>query len=180
MSFQYPLHQISYCADDKAEKRFFSFIAKELDRDAHTCFVFVSDKLAEEITLTIGQAFDLAYKKFLETSNKESDLKKQVLSLKQQLQSVQLENKNLKDQLAQLVSFKEDPELKHLAEQSEVCIKFSFKSVFLLRVNLLVLRLLVIALRSESNVRIFFSLFLFQINLILHVNSFILLGKNFF
>lgn len=62
---QYPLHRISYCADDKAEKRFFSFIAKEADSDKHTCFVFVSDKLAEEITLTIGQAFDLAYKRFL-------------------------------------------------------------------------------------------------------------------
>merc|ERR1719483_1324962 len=60
---QYPLHRISYCADDKAEKRFFSFIAKEADSDKHTCFVFVSDKLAEEITLTIGQAFDLAYKR---------------------------------------------------------------------------------------------------------------------
>ena len=57
--------RISYCADDKAEKRFFSFIAKEADSDKHTCFVFVSDKLAEEITLTIGQAFDLAYKRFL-------------------------------------------------------------------------------------------------------------------
>lgn len=42
---QYPLHRISYCADDKAEKRFFSFIAKEADSDKHTCFVFVSDKL---------------------------------------------------------------------------------------------------------------------------------------
>jgi len=62
---QYPLHRISYCADDKAEKRFFSFIAKEADTEKHTCFVFVSDKLAEEITLTIGQAFDLAYKRFL-------------------------------------------------------------------------------------------------------------------
>jgi len=46
---QYPLHRISYCADDKAEKRFFSFIAKEADSEKHTCFVFVSDKLAEEI-----------------------------------------------------------------------------------------------------------------------------------
>lgn len=64
---QYPLHRISYCADDKAEKRFFSFIAKE-DDDKHTCFVFVSDKLAEEITLTIGQAFDLAYKRYLSGS----------------------------------------------------------------------------------------------------------------
>merc|ERR1719507_199815 len=32
---------------------------KEEDEEKHTCFVFVSDKLAEEITLTIGQAFDL-------------------------------------------------------------------------------------------------------------------------
>ena len=41
---QYPLHKISYCADDKAEKRFFSFISKDGD-GKHTCFVFVSDKL---------------------------------------------------------------------------------------------------------------------------------------
>lgn len=26
---QFPLHQISYCADDKGEKKFFSFIAKQ-------------------------------------------------------------------------------------------------------------------------------------------------------
>merc|ERR1712142_1426903 len=73
---QYPLHRISYCADDKAEKRFFSFIAKEADSDKHTCFVFVSDKLAGEITLTIGQAFDLAYKRFLSGKTQESDKEK--------------------------------------------------------------------------------------------------------
>eukprot|EP00092_Neocalanus_flemingeri_P007324 GFUD01007910.1.p1 GENE.GFUD01007910.1~~GFUD01007910.1.p1 ORF type:complete len:436 (-),score=142.84 GFUD01007910.1:381-1688(-) len=73
---QYPLHRISYCADDKAEKRFFSFIAKEADSDKHTCFVFVSDKLAEEITLTIGQAFDLAYKRFLTGKSVESESEK--------------------------------------------------------------------------------------------------------
>jgi len=42
---QYPLHRISYCADDKSEKKFFSFIAKEVDSEKHTCYVFVSDKL---------------------------------------------------------------------------------------------------------------------------------------
>merc|ERR1712025_774267 len=73
---QYPLHRISYCADDKAEKRFFSFIAKEAEEEKHTCFVFVSDKLAEEITLTIGQAFDLAYKRFLSGKTQESDKEK--------------------------------------------------------------------------------------------------------
>lgn len=59
---QYPLHRISYCADDKVDKQFFSFIVKDNDTERHTCFVFMSDKLAEEITLSIGQAFDLAYK----------------------------------------------------------------------------------------------------------------------
>jgi len=73
---QYPLNRISYCADDKAEKRFFSFIAKEADSEKHTCFVFVSDKLAEEITLTIGQAFDLAYKRFLSGKGAESETEK--------------------------------------------------------------------------------------------------------
>jgi hypothetical protein len=56
MMHQYPLHKISYCADDKAEKRFFSFIAREEKRtgddegtNRHTCFVFVSDKLVSAI-----------------------------------------------------------------------------------------------------------------------------------
>ena len=43
--YQYPLHRISYCADDKGEKKFFSFIAKEADKEVHSCFVFVSNKL---------------------------------------------------------------------------------------------------------------------------------------
>ena len=47
---EYPLHRISYCADDKAEKRFFSFIAKDADSTKHTCFVFLSDKLVSNIT----------------------------------------------------------------------------------------------------------------------------------
>ena len=43
---QYPLYKISYCADDKAEKRFFSFIAKDGgDTVQHICYVFVSDRL---------------------------------------------------------------------------------------------------------------------------------------
>merc|ERR1712233_89056 len=44
--------------------------------EKHTCFVFVSDKLAEEITLTIGQAFDLAYKRFLSGKAAESESEK--------------------------------------------------------------------------------------------------------
>ena len=76
---QYPLHRISYCADDKSDKRMFTFIAKSADGKSHHCYVFDSEKSAEEITLTIGQAFDLAYKRFLETAGRDIDMKKQLL-----------------------------------------------------------------------------------------------------
>lgn len=80
---QFPLHNISYCADEKGVKKFFSFIAKTSQtnvpngtsngngdsttptpqqEDTHECFVFISSKLASDITLTIGQAFELAYR----------------------------------------------------------------------------------------------------------------------
>lgn len=99
---QYPLHKISYCADDKAEKRFFSFISKEGDSDKHTCFVFVSDKLAEEITLTIGQAFELAYKKFLDTSGKDLEAKKQFMTLQKRVALLENETAVLKKRLQDL------------------------------------------------------------------------------
>lgn len=76
---QFPLHNISYCADEKGVKKFFSFIAKTnanvpngggaatessgtAPEETHECFVFISSKLASDITLTIGQAFELAYR----------------------------------------------------------------------------------------------------------------------
>ncbi len=40
---------------------------------------------AEEITLTVGQAFDLAYKRFLESSSKDMDVKKQFLLLQKKV-----------------------------------------------------------------------------------------------
>lgn len=43
------------------DKRVFSFIAKAESSTRHDCFVFLSEKLAEQITLTVGEAFDLAY-----------------------------------------------------------------------------------------------------------------------
>jgi len=68
MMHQYPLHKISYCADDKAEKRFFSFIAREERRSGeegnkHTCFVFVSDKLVSEYDRS-NEFDDFAWKNF--------------------------------------------------------------------------------------------------------------------
>jgi hypothetical protein len=94
---QFPLHQISYCADDKAEKKFFSFIAK--DGEVHKCFVFASEKLAEEITLTIGQAFDLAYRRFLDSSGREMELKREIMVLQKRIAELENENTDLKVKL---------------------------------------------------------------------------------
>ena len=44
MQHRFPLHRISYCADDKSDKRIFTFIAKEADSNKHHCFVFDSEK----------------------------------------------------------------------------------------------------------------------------------------
>jgi len=108
---QYPLNRISYCADDKAEKRFFSFIAKESDSDKHTCFVFVSDKLAEEITLTIGQAFDLAYKRFL-SGKVESESEK--------ISRLERENSELRQRLSDLGNLMEKSKLTEYMEKNDI------------------------------------------------------------
>ncbi|KAK0175302.1 hypothetical protein PV327_009062 [Microctonus hyperodae] len=103
---QYPLHRISYCADDKGEKKFFSFIAKEEDADRHTCFVFVSDKLAEEITLTIGQAFGLAYRRFLETSGKDLETQRRCMVLQQKIRRLEHENNTYRQRLQDICAIK--------------------------------------------------------------------------
>ncbi|XP_035827292.1 PTB domain-containing engulfment adapter protein 1 isoform X4 [Aplysia californica] len=104
---QYPLHRISYCADDKSDKRMFTFIAKAATSNDHYCYVFDSEKCAEEITLTIGQAFDLAYKQFLEASTTDSDIRKQCLLLQKKVQTLQFENDELKKRVVQLEQMKD-------------------------------------------------------------------------
>lgn len=103
---QYPLHRISYCADDKTDKRMFTFIAKAADSNAHYCYVFDSEKCAEEITLTIGQAFDLAYRRFLETSGQDLDSKKQCIVLQKKVQTLEQENAALKRRIQELERMK--------------------------------------------------------------------------
>ena len=44
VQFQYPLHLVSYCADDKLDKRMFTFIAKDKSSEKHHCFVFDSER----------------------------------------------------------------------------------------------------------------------------------------
>ncbi|XP_077993091.1 uncharacterized protein LOC144447068 isoform X2 [Glandiceps talaboti] len=98
----YALHRISYCADDKTDKKICAFIAKEQTTNKHLCFVLDSDKCAEEITLTVGQAFDLAYRKFLDTSGRDMEMKKQFIILQKRLQEVETENTKLRKRVAEL------------------------------------------------------------------------------
>ncbi|CAD5125722.1 DgyrCDS13930 [Dimorphilus gyrociliatus] len=99
---QFPLHKISYCADDKSDKRVVTFIAHIPEQQKHECFVFDSDKCAEEITLTIGQAFELAYQKFIEKNNHSVDIRKQLLLHQKKVQQLTQENLHLKARVADL------------------------------------------------------------------------------
>lgn len=108
---QFPLHRISYCADDKSERKYLSFITKVQEgSDRHECFVFVSDKLSEEITLTIGQAFELAYRKFLDASGRDFDTKKELIQARKKIQ--ELERKVL--ELEQKLDKNEPPQSSRL------------------------------------------------------------------
>ncbi|CAK1548957.1 unnamed protein product [Leptosia nina] len=116
--YQFPLHRISYCADDKGAKKYFSFIAKGGSTvngmnghdggnvEKHECFVFISTKLASEITLTIGQAFDLAYRRFLNDNGKYIELQKLTLQNKR----LELQMNAYKHRLQELskITYKDD------------------------------------------------------------------------
>ncbi|KAL2088142.1 hypothetical protein ACEWY4_016970 [Coilia grayii] len=96
------LHRMSFCADDKTDKRIFTFICTDPETKRHLCYVFDSEKCAEEITLAIGQAFDLAYKKFLESGGKDMETRKQIGNLQKRIQDLEAENSRLKRQLQEL------------------------------------------------------------------------------
>ncbi|KRZ77799.1 PTB domain-containing engulfment adapter protein 1, partial [Trichinella papuae] len=99
---QHALHRISFCADDKQDKRVFAYIVKRsAESSEHDCHVFLCNKVAEEITLTVGEAFDLAYRRFLENNGKDLEVKKQLIILRKRVQELEEENSNLKHQLAE-------------------------------------------------------------------------------
>ncbi|KAL1022025.1 hypothetical protein UPYG_G00021260 [Umbra pygmaea] len=96
------LHRISFCADDKTDKRIFTFICTEPETKKHLCYVFDSEKCAEEITVTIGRTFDLAYRKFLESGGKDVETRKQISSLQKRINELETENFKLKERLQQI------------------------------------------------------------------------------
>ncbi|XP_053925591.1 PTB domain-containing engulfment adapter protein 1 isoform X6 [Cuculus canorus] len=66
------LHRISFCADDKTDKRIFTFICKDSESNKHLCYVFDSEKCIQE----------------LETEN--TELKNKVHDLENQLRITQV------------------------------------------------------------------------------------------
>uniref|UniRef100_A0A914YEP1 PID domain-containing protein n=1 Tax=Panagrolaimus superbus TaxID=310955 RepID=A0A914YEP1_9BILA len=87
----HPLHKISFCADDKEDKRVFAYIANN-DKNKHMCYLFLSDKNAEQITLTIGEAFDLAFQEYIDKETTKVVPIDDVAKYKQRIEELEAEN----------------------------------------------------------------------------------------
>ena len=75
---------------------------------------------AEEITLTIGQAFELAYKKYLDTSGKELETQKQMLTLQKRVELLENENSQLKARLREVAKIKGDRDIQEYLAKNKV------------------------------------------------------------
>lgn len=100
----FALQLISYCADDKSDKKICAFIARNDLSQTHECFVLESEKSqAEDITLTVGQAFDLAYQQYKENLNKDpAAASKKLKQFQDRINTLEEENKNLRARVAEL------------------------------------------------------------------------------
>ena len=75
---------------------------------------------AEEITLTIGQAFELAYKKYLDTSGKELETQKQMLTLQKRIELLENENSQLKSRLREVAKIKGDRDIQEYLAKNKL------------------------------------------------------------
>jgi hypothetical protein len=85
-----------------------------LPRDMHPFFQ------AEEITLTIGQAFELAYKRFLDISGKEMETKKRLMTQEKRIEILERENAELKRRLRDVANIKGANDVKEYLRQRGV------------------------------------------------------------
>ncbi|XP_078453464.1 uncharacterized protein LOC144720543 [Lampetra planeri] len=94
-----PLNHISFCADDKVDKRMLAFVCRDVDKNRNLCYAFDSDKCAKEIALTIGQAFEVAYRQYVDSGARDAEFRKQMASLCQRVVNLETENGQLKKQV---------------------------------------------------------------------------------
>ncbi|CAB4021683.1 PTB domain-containing engulfment adapter 1-like, partial [Paramuricea clavata] len=97
--YSFPLQRVSYCADDKTSKKLFGFIARDKESSQHQCYILECEKNAEELTLAVGQAFDLAYKRY---KANQTGPGKDVNQMKQRVESAEKENEALRKKLEEM------------------------------------------------------------------------------
>ena len=94
---------------------------------------------AEEITLTIGQAFDLAYRRFLETTGRELEGRRQMNQLQEHVEVLERQNKILRGRLLELSGLVDPNKLTQFLESHGVasclvlfvCFVYLFVCLFL-------------------------------------------------
>ncbi|XP_028398037.1 PTB domain-containing engulfment adapter protein 1-like [Dendronephthya gigantea] len=97
--YSFPLQRVSYCADDKTSKKLFGFIARDKETSQHQCYILECEKNAEELTLAVGQAFELAYKRY---KANQAETGKDVSQMKQRVQNAEKENEVLRKKLEEM------------------------------------------------------------------------------
>ncbi|XP_065185393.1 PTB domain-containing engulfment adapter protein 1-like [Sycon ciliatum] len=63
----HPLGAVTYAGDDKTNKSVFAYIAQDPATSKFFCYVYGADSVASQISLTVAQAFDVAFKEFNKT-----------------------------------------------------------------------------------------------------------------
>ncbi|XP_078460047.1 PTB domain-containing engulfment adapter protein 1-like isoform X2 [Lampetra planeri] len=76
-----PLERISFCAHHEADRHVCTFICKNVQWKKHMCFALEGEKCAEKVTLTIGQAFDLAYLSILKSQGRDVEARQHLATL---------------------------------------------------------------------------------------------------
>jgi len=70
--------------------------------------------------LTIGQAFELAYKRFLDISGKEMETKKRMMTQQKRIEILEKENAELKRRLKDVAGIKGAADVQEYMRQREV------------------------------------------------------------
>ncbi len=82
---------------------------------------------AEEITLTIGQAFDLAYRRFLDSQGKDLETRKQLVLSQRKAQVAEAEMVELRTRLRELAALVPSGELdKYLSQKQARNLSFIY------------------------------------------------------
>ena len=70
--------------------------------------------------MTIGQAFELAYKKFLESKGKDLEKQKESMVMQKRIELLENENKELKKRLTEVANIKGDNDVKQYMRENNV------------------------------------------------------------